>query len=89
MLEKLEELRGWYNAPIKINSGCRCAAHNKAIGGYKNSQHLYARAADIVVYGVDPEEVADYSEQMGVPGIGRYSTFTHLDSRTGIARWGG
>ena len=35
-----EPLRGWVNAPIKINSVFRSVQVNKAIGGSKNSQHM-------------------------------------------------
>ncbi len=34
--------------PIHVNSGYRCLALNKKIGGARNSQHLYGLAADII-----------------------------------------
>lgn len=44
----LDPLREWYGKPIRVNSGYRCEALNKAVGSkYKNSQHLYGEAADI------------------------------------------
>ena len=33
--------------PIIINSGFRCEAVNRKVGGVKNSQHLIGQAADI------------------------------------------
>lgn len=46
----LDPLREWYGKPIRINSGYRCEALNKAVGSKaKNSQHLYGEAADITV----------------------------------------
>lgn len=45
----LDPLREWYGKPIKINSGYRCEALNKAIGGAKSSQHMLGEAADITV----------------------------------------
>ena len=33
--------------PIIINSGFRCEAVNRQVGGVKNSQHLIGQAADI------------------------------------------
>ena len=33
--------------PILINSGFRCEAVNRKVGGVKNSQHLIGQAADI------------------------------------------
>jgi uncharacterized protein YcbK (DUF882 family) len=75
--------------PTKINSGCRCHDHNRAVGGVKDSQHVLGRAADIVVQNVDPDIVVaylndHYPEQYGV---GSYNTFTHIDTRGKKARW--
>ena len=88
-LKVLELVREYFGVPVVINSGCRCAAHNKYIGGAKKSQHVFGRAADIVVKGVSPSAVADYIETIMLGGgIGRYNTFTHIDTRTKPARWG-
>lgn len=43
----LDPLREWYGKPIRVNSGYRCEALNKAIGGSKTSQHCLGEAADI------------------------------------------
>lgn len=43
----LDPLRELYGKPIKINSGYRCSAVNKAVKGAANSQHLTGEAADI------------------------------------------
>ena len=43
----LDPLREEYGKPIKVNSGYRCDALNKAVGGSKTSQHTYGLAADI------------------------------------------
>ena len=45
----LDPLRDWYGKPIYANSGYRCPALNKAVGGVANSQHLTGQAADIDV----------------------------------------
>ena len=38
----LDALREWYGKPIRIASGYRCEALNKAVGSKaKKSQHLY------------------------------------------------
>ena len=91
LIEVLERLRAWAKLPITINSGNRCKAYNKAIGGSKNSQHVKSRAADIVVHGKDPfliyRKLDDwYPEKYG---MGRYDNFTHIDTRNGRARWKG
>lgn len=43
----LDVLREAYGKPIKVNSGYRCEALNKAVRGAKNSQHLVGEAVDI------------------------------------------
>ena len=52
-------------------------------------QAVRGRAADIIVRDIDPDDVANFLEDMA-SGLGRYPTFTHLDSRSGIpGRWSG
>jgi len=92
LLNLLESVRGYFNQPVTITSACRCPIHNEAVGGKANSQHVKGRAADIVVHGIEPDDVADYLEHvMKHGGIGRYSTFTHVDTRTNdyVAGWSG
>lgn len=43
----LDPLREAYGAPIYVNSGYRCPALNRAVGGAAGSQHLTGEAADI------------------------------------------
>ena len=47
----LEPLRVARNEPIKIGSGFRCQALNKAVGGVYNSQHMKGQAADLCIDG--------------------------------------
>jgi len=42
-----EPLRSYIGEPIRINSGFRNTAVNKACGGAKNSQHCLAEAMDL------------------------------------------
>lgn len=97
---------------IIISGGNRCQRHNtrerdlfKQTNGVQgsntalDSQHIYARAADIKLYRrmtngvkglqVEPEEVALFFEEKYPDfGIGRYRNRTHVDNRTnGPARW--
>lgn len=87
----LQRIRSHFNKPITINSGYRTHARNTAVKGAKNSQHLYGMAADIVVSGVSPLQVAEYAEKLmpNTGGIGRYPTFTHIDVRKEKSRWNG
>lgn len=45
----LDPLREAYGEAITVNSGYRCPALNKAVGGVKSSQHQTGEAADITV----------------------------------------
>ena len=47
----LEPLRKAMGEPIKIGSGFRSQALNKAVGGVQNSQHLKGQAADLCIDG--------------------------------------
>ena len=89
LLLKLERLRyECGNRPIIINSGYRTKEHNRLVGGVTNSQHLYARAADIVVSGVKPSTVYNKANKIFKNGgVGRYGTFTHVDTRGYRARF--
>lgn len=84
-MNKLQELRDKWG-PININSGFRCAEHNKAIGGEKNSIHMQGSATDIVVKSKSPNDVQEELVNWS-GGMGRYKTFTHIDSRGSKARW--
>lgn len=83
----LQAIRTHFGKPVTITSPYRCATHNKAVGGATGSYHLKGRAADIIVAGVAPAEVAKYAESIGVLGIGLYSSFTHVDTRTTKSFW--
>jgi uncharacterized protein YcbK (DUF882 family) len=82
---KLQKLRQDLGSPIKITSAYRCPDHNSNIGGASNSRHMKGDATDIQVRGMDPSEVQDACEHFD--GLGRYNTFTHIDSRGEKARW--
>ena len=91
LVEVLQKIRTHFKKSVTINSGFRTAARNKAVGGAKYSQHLYGTAADIVVSGIAPKDVAKYAETLmpNTGGIGIYSTFTHIDVRKEKSRWNG
>jgi uncharacterized protein YcbK (DUF882 family) len=89
LIDALEKVRGYFDTPITITSGCRCPDYNAYVGGSQNSQHLLGRAADIVLNLVASSEVQDFlkSEYPDSLGIGSYDNFTHVDSRSTRARW--
>lgn len=43
----LDPVRELYGKPIYVNSGFRCAALNKKVGGVSSSQHCKGEAADL------------------------------------------
>ena len=89
LIENLQAIRSALG-PVTITSGCRCFEYNKKVGGSANSQHLYGRAADIVVADLDAWSVQEFCEDELLPGgLGSYDSVTHVDSRTGHARWEG
>ena len=91
LVDILQKVRDHFGKAVTITSAFRTASHNKKVGGATYSQHLYGKAADIKVSGVAASVVADYVETLmpGTGGIGRYSTFTHVDVRATKSRWNG
>jgi len=85
-----QRIRDHFGKPVTITSGCRCEAWNERVGGEDDSQHMKAKAGDIIVHGITPKAVGVYADSIGVPGIGVYDDFTHMDVRSnGPARWEG
>lgn len=91
LVDILQKIRDHFGKAVMINSAFRTFSHNKKVGGATYSQHLYGTAADIKVSGVTASAVADYVESLmsNTGGIGRYSTFTHVDVRKVKSRWNG
>ena len=92
LANQLQILRNLIAKPISINSGYRSPSHNSKIGA-KNSQHLYGKAADIVVEDMQPIDVYNAIESliekgdMLQGGLSLYPTFVHYDIRKTKARW--
>ena len=89
-----EEL-GVDKVALHINSAARCFKYNRkpksqgGPGSNDESQHPRANALDFSIDGVSSNDIYDYLDERypDLYGIGRYNTFTHLDTRTGRARW--
>ena len=86
----LDQLRFDLGSAVHINSGYRCKEHNESLGSKETSQHRKGTAADVSTKLYPPKQIADMLEkQLGNKGgLGRYTTFTHVDTRTRKARWG-
>jgi hypothetical protein len=81
LVEILQQIRDHFGKSVNINSGCRCSTLNAKVGGDPNSSHMQGMAADVVVKGVQPREVAKYAESIGVKRIGLYDAgFVHIGS---------
>lgn len=94
LVNYLQKIRDHFQQPISVTSGYRCPIHNSSVNGATSSRHKSGDAADIVVKGVAPAEVAKYAERIGILGIGLYETskdgfFVHIDTRTVKSFWYG
>lgn len=93
LASNLQVLRDYVGKSVIINIAYRPAWYEINMGRSGTSQHCSAKAADIVVSGMTPDEVADTIElliaedKMEQGGLGRYDTFTHFDVRGSKARW--
>lgn len=92
LVAALQELRDLAGVPIHVNSGFRCPAHNKEVGGVKQSQHMQGNAADIVISKMAPAEMFRLAEKvpaLSAGGIGVYPDrgFVHVDVRPTRTRW--
>jgi len=93
LANQLQILRDFLGCAIKVNSGYRTRSYNISVGGATSSQHLLCKAADIVTDKYTPEQVYAAVEllisnkQLSIKGVGRYNSFTHIDTRKNKARW--
>ena len=91
LADKLEKLHTALNcSKIIINSGYRCSAHDKNVGGSGTGQHVNGCAADIVCYDqkgnkISSKKVCCAAQDLGFGGIANIDstyTATHVDTRT-------
>lgn len=61
--EALEVVRAHFGRPIRVTSGYRSEAVNKAVGGSKTSAHCQGMAADFTVEGVENKLVCQWIEK--------------------------
>ena len=85
--ETCDHCAKWLKQPrvyLTITSATRCQQHNANVGGSPTSQHLFGRAVDFRIRGVSTDFVYEYliNRYPEKYGIGKYPTFTHLDTRT-------
>lgn len=82
--------RSTLGSPLRVLSGYRSPAYNKAIGGSAQSLHMKFNALDL---GTDrPRELFSIltefrDARVFKGGIGLYSSFVHIDTRGHNATW--
>ena len=88
----LEALRSLVGIPIRVDDAYRCPAHNAAVGGVKDSEHLEGIAADIRIPGMSPDQM--YAAARCIPafanggiGVSQHQGYIHVDTRGAKARW--
>ena len=95
LVENLQIIRDHIKKPMLIISGYRTPKYNRRIGGARKSQHMKAKAADIVVRGMKPTELRKVivtlikEGKIKKGGVGLYRSFVHYDVRGRNARWKG
>jgi zinc D-Ala-D-Ala carboxypeptidase len=90
-LDRLEELRFMFAAPLPVTSAYRCKDHNEAIKGSENSWHIKGRAVDLAI--TDPVarfNLVRLAYMKGFRGIEVCDRHIHLDDRdsTPVLLWG-
>lgn len=99
LLAGLQRMRDVLERKITVNSGGRCAEHNRAVGGVSLSEHIVTpedpvcKAADIEVEGLTSDQAFSVAEKMPEfenAGVGVYypERIVHVDVREHAARWG-
>jgi hypothetical protein len=63
----LDPLREHLGRPVRVTSGYRAPAVNRAVSGSPTSQHMLGEAADIKVEGLSAEELARVLVGLGLP----------------------
>ena len=80
LVAQLDEARGLYKKPMVIESGSRCPAHNKAVGGKRTSAHRKGEAADIrCATDSDRYRLTNIFYLLGFKRVGKGKNFIHVD----------
>ena len=78
---KLRKAQDDSGLTFKYNSGFRCAAHNKKVGGSKTSSHIIGEAVDIAAKtSRDKFNIAQALLLAGFTRLGIGKTFIHADT---------
>ena len=83
LVKVLEDIRNHFGQPCTVTSGCRCASHNKKVGGVQGSRHVVGKASDIYVKGVSASTLLAYTKSLVAQGKLRY-TYTNNSNMNGV-----
>ena len=81
-----QKIRTALDRPLKVNSACRCNAHNSLINGSLNSQHLPKngfRAVDLGIKIAYERHIAIKIALEEGASVGVHDSFLHFDFRDG------
>lgn len=84
LIKILDEIRTYFNRPIQISSGCRCAKHNKIVGGVANSRHLSGKAVDIILVGGTKQELLAKCKEYVANGRARYTYTNNTNMKNAV-----
>lgn len=98
-VQELAHLCSRYLQPLRdefgrttVHSGHRSDAHNRRVGGARQSRHrdlpgVAGAAADVSCDRGRPADWYRFLDRLGAPGLGLYPGHVHVDNRRGRARW--
>lgn len=96
-LRTLDEALERTGGAVRVNSGYRCPAHNRKVGGVSNSRHMSGEAVDLAPIHPQTFTPADLlaliNRELGTEGdykggLGLYRSFVHMDIGK-RSRWNG
>lgn len=83
----LDPLREAYGKPIRVNSGFRCPALNKAVGGSSTSAHLQGYAADLDDWKGDTEALVTFAKTWVVLNRIKFDQLIREETADGKTVW--
>ncbi|MFH1802378.1 MAG: D-Ala-D-Ala carboxypeptidase family metallohydrolase [archaeon] len=87
--DEVQTLRDALGHPITVNSCFRPLTYNRRVGSQDTSMHPPGKATDIASKGFQAALYRLADKQFANGGVGKYTTFTHVDTRGSRARWNG
>jgi uncharacterized protein YcbK (DUF882 family) len=82
LVAAVQKVAQHFGRPAVAVSGYRSRAHNRAVGGAKNSYHMRCMAIDFYVRGISPWALVTYARRIHGGGVGLYDgrQFIHMDT---------